>query len=339
MMSEVADYFQYTDYSKSSPLTEQPPTPENIMELGMIESNAEPATPFTWHVKNEEIAHNHNMNNMSNPNHLNSNNNMSIMEAPVTSFSEIMEMPQHANHFANFQSTQLQLPSMHQQLPQTTAMANLSNFSSYFTSDELSTNNWLQGLETSDLGPLESEWSILLGQQQDSSNGQGNHFMSHGQPFGGSRKNSLIIKSALMGENNFMSRANQLPTTPANSAVRTAATCPTTDVTDNKKLKRISKASRRGAPSRALAPSPGSKPVVKKTTQRSREQSSKYRGVSRCSKDGRFQSRIRVGAKVIYLGRFKNEVQAARAYDVAAIQYHEKRACLNFPDQIEKPAV
>lgn len=65
---------------------------------------------------------------------------------------------------------------------------------------------------------------------------------------------------------------------------------------------------------------------------RSRQQSSKYRGVSRCKKDGRFQARIRVGSSVKYLGRFKTELEAAMCYDVAAIHYHGTKAVPNFPN-------
>lgn len=68
---------------------------------------------------------------------------------------------------------------------------------------------------------------------------------------------------------------------------------------------------------------------------RSRQQSSKYRGVSRCKKDGRFQARIRVGSSVKYLGRFKTELEAAMCYDVAAVHYHGVKAVPNFPKQKE----
>ena len=59
--------------------------------------------------------------------------------------------------------------------------------------------------------------------------------------------------------------------------------------------------------------------------------SSRFRGVSQCRKDGRFQARIRVGAKVKYLGRFKTETEAALCYDTAAAQLHGDHAHLNFP--------
>lgn len=63
---------------------------------------------------------------------------------------------------------------------------------------------------------------------------------------------------------------------------------------------------------------------------RSRVKSSMYRGVSRCAKDGRWQSRIRHGSKVKYLGRFKTEYEAALCYDNAAKLFHGVRATTNF---------
>jgi len=69
---------------------------------------------------------------------------------------------------------------------------------------------------------------------------------------------------------------------------------------------------------------------------RSRNPSSIYRGVSKCSKDGRWQARIRVKRQVTYLGRFVNEEDAARKYDEAARQHHGDKAVLNFPTEEDK---
>ena len=65
--------------------------------------------------------------------------------------------------------------------------------------------------------------------------------------------------------------------------------------------------------------------------QRSKEQSSKFRGVSRCAKDGRWQARIRDTTGVRYLGRYVTEEEAARKYDDVARAMHGGNAMLNFP--------
>mmetsp|Transcript_5047 Transcript_5047/g.9007 ORF Transcript_5047/g.9007 Transcript_5047/m.9007 type:complete len:353 (+) Transcript_5047:603-1661(+) len=72
-------------------------------------------------------------------------------------------------------------------------------------------------------------------------------------------------------------------------------------------------------------------PPKRQKAKRSKESSSRFRGVSKCSKDGRFQARIRVGNNVKYLGRFRSEEEAARRYDSAAASMHGKRAQFNFP--------
>jgi len=63
---------------------------------------------------------------------------------------------------------------------------------------------------------------------------------------------------------------------------------------------------------------------------RSRMPTSAYRGVSRCTKDGRWQARIRIAKEVVYLGRFPTEEQAAKRYDEAARLHHGTAAMLNF---------
>jgi hypothetical protein len=63
---------------------------------------------------------------------------------------------------------------------------------------------------------------------------------------------------------------------------------------------------------------------------RSRQATSKFRGVSRCTKDGRWQARIRIEKSVVYLGRFPTEEQAAKCYDEAARKHHGAQAMLNF---------
>jgi hypothetical protein len=59
--------------------------------------------------------------------------------------------------------------------------------------------------------------------------------------------------------------------------------------------------------------------------------SSKYKGVSRHKRDGVFEVNIRHKRKLIYLGRFKDEVEAAKAYDKKADELFGEFAFLNFP--------
>jgi hypothetical protein len=59
--------------------------------------------------------------------------------------------------------------------------------------------------------------------------------------------------------------------------------------------------------------------------------SSKYRGVcfeKSCQEWGAF---IRINGKQTRLGRFENEIDAAKTYDKAARKYHKEFARLNFP--------
>jgi hypothetical protein len=60
--------------------------------------------------------------------------------------------------------------------------------------------------------------------------------------------------------------------------------------------------------------------------------SSQYKGVSYRKTDGVFIADIRAGRKRIYLGCFKREIEAAKAYDTAAKKYHGEFASLNFKD-------
>jgi hypothetical protein len=88
------------------------------------------------------------------------------------------------------------------------------------------------------------------------------------------------------------------------------------------KRKKINKA--------AEAAAEGDTGAGEKKDKRTRTQSSQYRGVSKCTKDGRWQARIRVGSTVKYLGRFIVEEDAARCYDAAAATLHGERAQYNF---------
>ena len=60
---------------------------------------------------------------------------------------------------------------------------------------------------------------------------------------------------------------------------------------------------------------------------------SKYKGVTfqkAATRNKRWVARIIVDYKQIYVGMFKTEIEAAKAYDMAAIKYHGEFARLNF---------
>ena len=59
---------------------------------------------------------------------------------------------------------------------------------------------------------------------------------------------------------------------------------------------------------------------------------SKYKGIYRRKKIGKWQAQITFEKKRICLGHFGDEIEAAEAYDRAAMKYHGDFASLNFPD-------
>lgn len=59
---------------------------------------------------------------------------------------------------------------------------------------------------------------------------------------------------------------------------------------------------------------------------------SQYKGVTKAYKD-RWRSRITINKKVVFLGYFNNEIDAAKAYDTAAKKHFGDFARLNFPGE------
>lgn len=64
-----------------------------------------------------------------------------------------------------------------------------------------------------------------------------------------------------------------------------------------------------------------------------RGRSSKYKGVRYDRSRKIYRVWIRLNGKEVCLGRFKDEVEAAKAYDRAARKYHGEFARLNFPEK------
>ena len=58
---------------------------------------------------------------------------------------------------------------------------------------------------------------------------------------------------------------------------------------------------------------------------------SKYKGVCWRKIEKKWYARIKAGIKIVSIGYFKDEVEAAKAYDAAAIIHHGEFAWLNFP--------
>ena len=63
---------------------------------------------------------------------------------------------------------------------------------------------------------------------------------------------------------------------------------------------------------------------------------SKYKGTHWHKINKKWHARITFEKKVMHLGYFKSEIEAAKAYDEAAIRYHGEFACLNFPKNVQE---
>jgi hypothetical protein len=60
--------------------------------------------------------------------------------------------------------------------------------------------------------------------------------------------------------------------------------------------------------------------------------SSKYKGIAWKKENKKWQAQIHFNGECIFLGYFKDEIKAAKAYDEAAKKYYGQFAYLNFPD-------
>jgi hypothetical protein len=69
---------------------------------------------------------------------------------------------------------------------------------------------------------------------------------------------------------------------------------------------------------------------------RPKGKSSRFKGVCRDKNRGRWIVLISNGERSIHVGRFDDEVQAARAYDRKAFELFGEFAYLNFPDELER---
>ncbi len=61
---------------------------------------------------------------------------------------------------------------------------------------------------------------------------------------------------------------------------------------------------------------------------------SKYRGVRYCLKTKAWRAKLKAFSDVVLCEYFATEIEAARAYDKAALMIHKNNAILNFPEDV-----